>query len=113
MPKRKENTRKEICFSPAEWEAVKKRAKNLSLRTATYIRRISTNGEIKNYDFEKYDDLLIAINAIGTNVNQVAKRVNSTNSITQQDVDELKNQIDNLDHWLHTYLTGLEYENME
>ena len=43
--------RKEVTYSPEEWEKVVKRAASVSMKPATYIKNISLKGEIKVYNY--------------------------------------------------------------
>ena len=45
MPMRKGNKEKKVYYSPSEWEIVRRKAEKAGMRTGTYIRRISVNGE--------------------------------------------------------------------
>ena len=100
---RKNKKGKLIYFSPAEWNAVQRRAAKLNMRTGTYIRRIAAYGEIKWYDFKKYDTLLISINTIGRNIDQVLKVINSTKEVYKNDVEELKEQVNVLKNLFNAY----------
>lgn len=113
MPMRKGNKPKIIYFTPSEWEAVQRRAATLKLRTGTYIRRIAAHGEIKWYDFKKYHSLEVAVNAVGRNVDQIAKVANSTQSVYQKDVEELQEQMDQLKTLFNIYFDGLDYDRIE
>ena len=109
----KNKKRKEIDFSISEWEAVQRRAATLNQKTGTYIRRISTYGEIKWYDMKKYHTLEIAINAVGRNIDQIAKIANSTESIYKKDVEDLQEQMQQLKILFRTYFDDLHYDLIE
>ena len=113
MPMRKGNKVKNVYFSPEEWAAVQRRAAALKMRTGTYIRRISVHGEIKWYDFRKYSTLEIAVNAVGRNVDQIAKVANSTQSVYKKDVEDLQEQMDQLRTLFKIYFDGLDYDLIE
>ncbi len=100
---RKNKKGKLIYFTDAEWKAVQRRANELNMRTGTYIRWISAYGEIKRYDFKKYDTLLISINTIGRNIDQVLKVINSTKEVYKNDVEELKEQVNVLKNLFNAY----------
>ena len=84
------NKAKLIKFSPEEWEKVCKRAAALNQRTGTYIRKIAVNGIIKFYDMRKFNDLLSSLHRISNELNQIAKVANSTQSIYEKDVEDLR-----------------------
>jgi hypothetical protein len=113
MSKRVRKKDKIIYYNDEEWEAVQRRAAALKMRTGTYIRRISVHGEIKWYDFRKYHTLEIAVNAVGRNVDQIAKVANSTQSVYKKDVEELQEQMDQLRTLFKIYFDGLDYDLIE
>ena len=45
MRKTKQVKRKEVIYSIEEWEEIKRLAETASLKTGTYIKRISLNGK--------------------------------------------------------------------
>ena len=102
-----------IYFTNAEWETIQRRAATLNQRTGTYIRRISTYGEIKWYDMKQYHTLEIAINAVGRNIDQIAKVANSTESIYKKDVEDLQEQMQQLKILFRTYFDDLHYDLIE
>lgn len=62
-----------------------------------FVRRALSTSEIINLDLKKLQDLTYELNKIGTNINQIAKVANQTNSIYKNDLDEIKK-----------YLKGIE-----
>ena len=110
---RKDRKNKLVNFTPTEWEAVQRRATTLNQKTGTYIRRISTYGEIKWYDMKQYHTLEIAINAVGRNIDQIAKVANSTQSIYKKDVEDLQEQMRQLKVLFRTYFDDLHYDLIE
>lgn len=106
MSKRK--IRKEIKFNEEEYAVVCKKASKLNLRIGTYIRVISVQGEIKCYDMDKLLHLLRSFNKIGTNLNQIATVANSTKSIYQKDIDDMKEEFDYFERVMKNYLHELE-----
>jgi len=62
------------------------KTKNLS----AYIRKMAIDGYILNVDFSEFRALFADISAISRNINQIAKRVNSTRNVYAEDITELK-----------------------
>ncbi len=75
---KKRYIRKEIKLNPEEWEIICKRAAALNQRTGTFIREMSVQGVIKNYDMKQFNHLIMSFNRIGNELNQIAKVANST-----------------------------------
>lgn len=63
------------------------RTENMS----TYIRKIATDGYLLNVDLSCFDKMPEDIHGVSKNNNQIAKRINATNNIYAEDMQELKN----------------------
>lgn len=72
-------------------ERFKKSGKN-SLRE--YMVDMGINGYLINVDYKEMKNLAYEINKVGTNINQIAHKANSTNSINQTDIDEIKDKLE-------------------
>jgi SepF-like predicted cell division protein (DUF552 family) len=47
-------------------------------------------GQVTIVDFKSLSDLKIAIDRVGKNINQIAKKVNETGDVSKSDIDETK-----------------------
>ena len=47
-------------------------------------------GQVNIVDFKSLSDLKIAIDRVGKNINQIAKKVNETGDVSKSDIDETK-----------------------
>lgn len=56
---------------------------------SAYMRLMATTGKILVNEFQELRELRIAINRIGVNVNQVAKRVNENTEAAMEDLAEV------------------------
>ena len=81
MRKFKQVKRKEIIYSIDEWKVIEERATALSIKTGTYIKRISLENEIVCYELKEVAPLLNALRIIGSNINQIARKANEINNI--------------------------------
>lgn len=106
------NKAKLIKFSPEEWEKVCKRAAALNQRTGTYIRKIAVNGIIKSYSIRNFDSLKRMLNRIGNELNQIAKVANSTQSIYEKDVEDLRRSYNDMRIILDYDLAPLKSTNL-
>lgn len=64
---------------------------------STYLRQAAVYEKINLYDFK--DEIKITnkeLSAIGTNINQIAARVNSTGRIYGEDIDYLKEKVEEI-----------------
>lgn len=108
MPKKKGNKEKKVYYSPDEWAVIEKRAAMLGKRTGTYIREISVRGEIKKFDMKLLNDVRIALIKIGTNINQISTVVNSSKTIYESDIRNLKKEFYELSDIMKNWLKPFE-----
>ena len=102
------NKSKLIKFSSEEWQTVCERAAALRKRTGTFIREISVQGIIKNYDMKQFNHLIMSFNRIGNELNQIAKVANSTQSIYVKDIEDMKKSFEYLEAVFENYLLPLK-----
>ena len=57
---------------------------------SAYMRKMAVDGYIINMDYTDIKAMTAEIQKIGVNINQIAKRVNTTGSIYEQDIKEIK-----------------------
>lgn len=107
MRKTKQIKRKEVIYSVEEWEEIKRLAEIASLKTGTYIKRISLNGKINVIDLNEVTPVINALRIIGNNINQIAKKANEINSIYADDIEALKKEYDEICHTLNLFLSTL------
>ena len=60
---------------------------------AAYLRKIAIDGYVIHTDFSDLKAVCAEMQKIGVNFNQIAKRVNSTSRIYEQDIDEIQRGI--------------------
>ena len=63
---------------------------------AAYMRKIAIDGYVINTDNSDLKAIAAEMQKIGVNINQIARRVNSTTRIYEQDFDEMKRGIDDI-----------------
>lgn len=106
----KRSLRKEVKYNETEWQLVEKRAALLGKRPGTYIREISVRGEVKKYDMKELNNLRMSFNRIGTELNQIAKVANSTQSVYAKDIEDMQRQMKYFRSVMENYLTELKPE---
>lgn len=107
MRKYKQVKEKKVTYSLDEWTEVERRAALLSMKTGTYIKRISVDGQITYYSMKNAAPVLNALRIIGNNINQIAKKANEINSIYEGDIAELKEGYFSICHTLNQFLSTL------
>lgn len=63
-----------------------------------YLRKMAIDGYIIYTDIKNIKQYIQELQAIGRNINQIAKRVNSTSNIYKEDIDEIKARLEEI--WL-------------
>ena len=63
---------------------------------AAYLRKIAIDVYILQVDHSDIKAMTAEIQKIGVNINQIARRVNSTGSVYQEDIDELKGALEEI-----------------
>ena len=89
-----------MIYSLDEWAIIEQRATDLAMKTGTYIKRISVDGQINHYNASDITQLMNALRIIGGNINQIAKKANETHSVYAEDVAKLQKEVDALSHTL-------------
>lgn len=65
-------------------------AANCFKNHSSFLRSLIINGYILDCDYSFLNKYEYEINRIGNNINQIAKKINSGDSIFRSDIDELK-----------------------
>ena len=55
-----------------------------------YLRKMAIDGHVIKVDYSELKAVTAEIGKIGANVNQIAKRVNATGGVYEQDIAEIK-----------------------
>ena len=97
MQNRKRNVQIKFWVTEEERELIKLRMAQLpTQRIGAYMRKMAINGLIIYTDMTDIKETNRELSAIGRNINQIARRVNETNSIYKEDIVELKNYMDEI-----------------
>ena len=89
MDGRKRTVQLKFRVTEAERDLILEKMK-LTRNMAAYLRKIAIDGYIIQIDHSDIKAMTAEIQKIGVNVNQIARRVNSTGSVYQEDIDEIK-----------------------
>ena len=97
MQNRKRNVQIKFWVTEEEKELIKLRMAQLpTQRIGAYMRKMAINGLIIYTDMTDIKATNRELHSIGVNINQIARRVNETNSIYKDDITELKNYMDEI-----------------
>ena len=58
----KRTIEKHIKYNAEEWDIISKKAAALNQRAGTFIREMSVQGVIKNYDMKQFNHLIMSFN---------------------------------------------------
>ena len=61
-----------------------------------YLRKMAIDGYIIYVDVKNIKQYIQELQAIGKNINQIARRVNSTTNIYKEDIEEIKKRLDEI-----------------
>ena len=100
MRKYKQVKEKKVIYSLDEWATIEQRAADLAMKTGTYIKRISIDGQINHYNVSDITQLINALRIIGGNINQIAKKANETHSVHAEDIAKLQKEVEALSRTL-------------
>ena len=91
MDGRKRTVQLKFRVTEAERDLIMGKMKLIPTRNmAAYLRKIAIDGYIIQVDNCGIKAMTAEIQKIGVNVNQIAKRVNATGSVYQEDIEEIK-----------------------
>ena len=81
--------------------------KNLS----AYLRKAAIDEKIEIHDYSGLKEINYNLRKIGVNINQIAKRINETNSIYQSDMEDIQRKVNEVWHILTFIQSRLHLEN--
>ena len=94
MVNRKRNIQLKIWLTEEERRLIDEKMKLLpTSQIGAYIRKMAIDGYIIYTDTANIKEMNKELRAIGRNINQIAKRVNSTGDIYRGDITELRERL--------------------
>ena len=99
----KRNIEKHIRFSEKENDILKKKAAKGKMSVCEYIRRMAVNGNILKYDILSLHDDLICFRMVGTELNAIAKEINTLRKISDKNINALNTQLDFLESYTEKF----------
>ena len=89
--KRNRYIEKKIRLRPDENNYIKNKMDNSGRKNFNaFALEMLIQGQVNIVDFKSLSDLKIAIDRVGKNINQIAKKVNETGDVSKSDIDETK-----------------------
>ena len=97
------NIEKHIRLSEKEDYILKKKAAKNKVSVCEYIRRMAVNGKILRYDLLSLHDNLISFRMVGTELNAIAKEINTHRTISAKNINALNTQLDFLESYTEKF----------
>ena len=83
--------------TPEERAMIDKRMEQAdTINMAAYLRKMAIDGYVVKLDLPELRDLISLLRRTSNNFNQIARRVNSTNRVYENDIQEMKNMLEQL-----------------
>lgn len=83
-------------LSEDEYNLLLSKCDKSNMSISSFIRKVITDGEIRQYGVYAINEIMQAINNIGNDINGIAKKVNERGSVIEADNEELRNQYEKL-----------------
>ena len=97
-----------IRVTPDEKALIQKKMEQLGTDNfSRYARKMLIDGYVIHIDLSEFQPLADAVNRVGVNINQIAKTVNATGTIFGDDMQQLKEMMDEIWRLLKSSLSGL------
>jgi len=91
MQNRTRNVQLIVCVTPEERQLIQKKMEQFGTDIfSRYARKMLIDGYVIHLDLSDFQKLSSEINAIGVNVNQIAKVINESRSIYGNDIIQVK-----------------------
>jgi len=72
-----------------------------------YARKMLIDGIVVNLDMADFQKLSAEVNAIGRNINQIAKISNVTGKVFEEDIEKMKEMVEEIWQLLKSFLSEL------
>ena len=97
MAKRNRNIQILFCVSPEEKKLIRRKMIEAKTKNmGAYLRKMAIDGYIVNTDTTPLKKQYEEMHKIGVNINQIAKKVNSTGDLYPEEMQELKEMVKEL-----------------
>lgn len=97
MIERQRDIQLKLWVSKEEHNLIKEKMEDIGTTNfGAYARKMLIDGYIIKLDYSEQKKLAAAVNKIGVNINTVCKKVNSTGNVYQDDIDELKEKMEQI-----------------
>ena len=96
-----------LRLNATEYAHLCRQAEVTGLKKEPLVRQLIMGVNLRPRPPDAYAELLRALSAIGNNINQIAKKANEINSIYASDIEDLKENYEDICHTLNLFLSTL------
>ena len=97
MANRKRNIQMKFYVTEEEKQLIEQKMQQLpTQRYGAHLRKMAIDGYIINMDTTDIKAFTTELGAIGRNINQIAKRVNAGGSVYKEDIQEIRERLDEI-----------------
>jgi len=97
MSNRKRNVQIKFRVTEEERDLIEKKMKTVPTdNMSAYLRKIAIDGYIIQIDYSEIKAMTAQMQKIGVNINQIARRVNTTGTVYKRDMLEIKEALDKI-----------------
>ena len=108
MAKRTRSIPLQFYVSEKEYELIKQKIEFMQTKNqSAYLRKMALDGYILNVDYSQFKEICSAMQGIGNNINQIAKRINSTDNPYRDDIKNIKERQEEVWQLLKSILSQL------
>ena len=111
---RKRYIQKLIRLTPEEDRQIKTAMAQMGAPSFQYYAKNQlVQGKVVQIDFSKLKDLRVAINRVGTNINQIAKHANENQGVTPEEVAQVIDYLSELKEMVAVKLSSAEKKSLQ
>lgn len=97
MSNRKRDMRIQFFVTQDEKNFIAKNAGLMKTKNiGAYLRKMAIDGQVIIKDYSELKNITAEINKIGVNINQISKRINNTGNAYENDMIEIKEQLEKI-----------------
>ena len=111
---RKRYIQKLIRLTPDEDRQIKTAMAQMGVPSFQYYAKNQlVQGKVVQIDFSELKDLRVAINRVGTNINQIAKHANENQGVTTEEVAQVIDYLSELKEMVAAKLSSAEKKSLQ
>ena len=111
---RKRYIQKLIRLTPEEDRQIKTAMAQMGVPSFQYYAKNQlVKGKVVQIDFSELKDLRVAINRVGTNINQIAKHANENQGVTPEEVAQVIDYLSELKEMVAVKLSSAEKKSLQ